>query len=94
MDQMHDWTLVDIHFEWPTARVILEFEDAGAKKRSLVADNVRMLEVPRENEWGPSVSVNEASEQPGPNDVGRMLCIEMQSGDLIRVWAENVTMLG
>ena len=92
MDRMHDWTLIGVSFEWRSARASLEFEDAEAKKRTLTAEQVRLLEVPKENEWGPSVSVNEALEEPGPDGAGRMLRIEMQSGDVIRVWAANVTM--
>lgn len=92
MDCMHDWILIGVSFEWRSARASLVFEDTGAKKRILAAEQVRLLEVPRENEWGPSVSVNEASEEPGPDGVGRMLRIEMQSGDVIRVWAAKVAM--
>ena len=88
---MHDWTLISVSFEWGSARASLVFEDTGAKKRTLAAEQVRLLEIPRENEWGPSVSVNEASEEPGP-DGGVMLRIEMQSGDLIRVYAAKVAM--
>jgi hypothetical protein len=89
---MHDWTLIGVNFEWRSACASLELEDAGAKRRTLTVEQVRLLEVPRENEWGPSVSVNEASEEPGPDGIGRMLRIEMQSGDVIRVWGANVTM--
>lgn len=90
MDQMHDWTLIDVNFDWRSACVSLAFEDTGAKKRTLAAEQVRLLEVPRENEWGPSVSVNEAFEEPGPDGAGLMLRIEMQSGDVIRVWAASI----
>ena len=92
MDRMHDWTLSGISFEWRSARASLEFEDAEAKKRTLTAEQVRLLEVPRENGWGPSVSVNEAREEPGPDGAGCMLRIEMQSGDVIRIWAAQVTL--
>lgn len=92
MDRMHDWTLISVVFEWRSARASLEFEDTEFKKHTFTATQVRLLEVPRENEWGPSVSVNEVSEEPGPNGADRMLRIEMQSGDVIRIWAANMTM--
>ena len=92
MDRMHDWTLTSVCFDWHRASASLEFVDAEAKKRTLTAEQVRLLEVPRENHWGPSVSVNEASEAAGPADDGRILRIEMQSGDVIRVWAAKLQM--
>ncbi|MDP1532599.1 MAG: hypothetical protein Q8L92_03345 [Rubrivivax sp.] len=92
MDRMHDWTLLSVSFEWRSASASLEFEDTDAKKRTLMAEQVRLLEVPRENEWGPSVSVNATVEEPGPNGAGRMLRVEMQTGDVIRVWAAKVVM--
>ncbi len=92
MNQMHDWTFIGLNFDWQSACADLEFEDVKAKKRTLRAERVRLIEAPRENEWGPSVSVNEASEASGPDGTGRMLRIEMQSGDVIRVWADQVTM--
>jgi hypothetical protein len=89
---MHDWTFDGVTGEWRCARARLEFADFASKQRTLTAEQVRRLEAPRENEWGPSVGVKEDLEGPGPRGVGRMLQIEMQSGDVIRVWAENVTM--
>mgnify|MGYP003554519407 CR=1 FL=1 len=85
MDRMHDWTLTSVCFDWHRASASLEFVDAEAKKRTLTAEQVRLLE-------GPSVSVNEASEAAGPADDGRILRIEMQSGDVIRVWAAKLQM--
>lgn len=90
MDRLHDWTLIGVKFEWATAHASLEFEDAAGTRRILTAEHVRQLQIPREDEWGPSVSVNEATEEPGPNGEGRILRIEMQSGDVIRVWAAKV----
>jgi hypothetical protein len=88
---MHDWTFVGVTVELRCARARLEFEDLAPEQRTLTAEQVRRLEVSRENEWGPSVGVKEDLEGPGPGGVGRMLRIEMQSDDVIRVLAENVT---
>lgn len=92
MDRLHDWTLIGVEFEWATARASIEFEDVGATRRTLTAEHVRLLQIPMENEWGPSVSVNVATEEPAPNGEGCVLCIEMQSGDVIRVWAAKMVM--
>ena len=92
MDQMHDWTPIDVSFDWNCARASLSFEDLTAEKRILNFEGVRLLEIPRENEWGPSVSVNAALEEIGPGGTGHVFRIEMQSGDVIRVVAAVVTM--
>jgi len=92
MDKMHDWTLLDVKFDWRSACASLTFEDCEAKSRTLTAEKVRLLEIPREDEWGPSVSVNETADGPGPDGVGQMVRIEMQSGDAIRLWAARVSL--
>ena len=92
-DLMHDWTLVRIGFDWPEARVTIEFEDLTFEVRSLIAEGVRDLRVPKANEWGPSVSVNEVSEAEAEHGQGRCLRIEMQSGDVIQILAEKIAFL-
>jgi hypothetical protein len=55
----------------------------------LTAHGVCELHVPRLNDWGPSVSVNEVF---GPSDGAsgrRELEVEMQSGDRIRIVAAS-----
>ena len=86
---MHDWTLVKITFDWRQARVAVDLEDAAFTAKTLVAEGVRELRVPKAHEWGASVSVNEVSEFSANPDQGRWLRIEMQSGDVIQILADR-----
>jgi hypothetical protein len=86
---MHDWTLKKIEFDWPSARVTIDFEDLTSTVKRLVAERVSDLHVPRANEWGPSVSVNEMPEVETLPSGLRVLKIEVQSGDVIRIVAER-----
>jgi hypothetical protein len=84
---MHDWTLLSISFDWGTGNAVLTFRRSGSELVSVQAEGVSNLQVPRMNEWGKSVSVNEVR---GPSkDVGGLqtLEIEMQSGDVIKITA-------
>jgi hypothetical protein len=86
---MHDWTLKKIELDWHAARVTVHLEDSTYTARSLIAEGVQNLQVPRTNEWGPSVSVNEVSEiEPVPSGLQRVK-IEMQSGDVIQIVAQR-----
>jgi hypothetical protein len=89
---MHDWTLKRIEFDWRSARVTIELEDVTFAARTLIAENVKELQVPRANEWGPSVSVNKVSAiERLPSGMQR-LRIEMQSGDVVQIVAERFTL--
>jgi hypothetical protein len=85
--EMHDWTFRSAQYDWEEARAVFVFK--GYKSTNiLVAQGVSDLHIPQMNEWGPSVSVNEATE----TDVGagsKKLTIEMQSGDTITVMAKS-----
>jgi hypothetical protein len=87
MNNLHDWTLKSILFEWKPARVTLVFTNLRALDASLIAEGVLDLHVPQRKEWGRSVSVNKliwpSDRESGP----RKLTIEMQSGDLITITA-------
>lgn len=65
---MHDWVLVNVLFLWEEGgRCRIELRDSLSKKRFIDAFGVSKLLVPRKEEWGPSVSVNEAV---GPTKTG------------------------
>ena len=82
---MHDWTLLSISLEWENGATVLSFRRNGLQLVSVRAEGVSKLVIPRMNEWGPSVSVNElrgpTKDPPGP----QTLEIEMQSGDVIKI---------
>jgi hypothetical protein len=59
---------------------------------AFLADDVSSLEVPRQNPWGKSVSVNSLviADMPGRDE--NTLEIEMQSGDVIWLYAKRIAM--
>jgi hypothetical protein len=88
-DNMHDWTLLNIRFDWDAGQATAEFLD-GKGSRTLVAEGVSALHIPRRLDWGPSASVNSASQMLSPTGTS-VLKIEMQSGDVIEISAEAFT---
>lgn len=88
--QMHDWTISRIEFDWSLARVKIELEDMTYTTRTLIAEGVKDLHVPRANDWGPSVSVNKVSGIE-PHLSGFRLTIQIQSGDVIEIVADKFT---
>ena len=83
---LHDATLVSIHFDWEARTCRLEF--AGAPSRlepfCLTLSGVTEVVVPATQPWGPSGSVLAAKQLAGGG-----IAIEMQSGDTITVVAPN-----
>ncbi|MBD8656300.1 hypothetical protein IFT68_11800 [Oxalobacteraceae sp. CFBP 13730] len=84
---MHDWTLVSLAFDWKGACVILALLNPKSEAVSLTAENVVRLLVPKQDEWGRSVSVNEVTGPTRQADGTETLQIEMQSGDVIEIAA-------
>lgn len=91
---MHDWILREIRFDWKAGRATLELEDSTFATRTVVAEGVSDLRVPRAYAWGPSVNVNEVSPIEVLPSGLRQLKIEMQSGDEIQIIAERFTLPG
>lgn len=85
---MHDWTMIAIHFDWTTGRVVVELRNRSSMNVAIVAEGVSRLHVPRLQDWGPSVSINQVR---GPTDIGggKRLSVEMQSGDIIEISASS-----
>lgn len=91
-ESMHDWTLLNIRLDWESGKACAEFTaDEPSVIRVLIAEGVRELHVPRTNAWGPSVSVNRASDVILATDGTKSLTIQMQSGDEIRIVANDFT---
>jgi hypothetical protein len=88
---MHDWTLLSISLDWENGATVLSFRRNGPQLVSVRAEGVSNLVIPRLNEWGPSVSVNELR-GPEKDPAGQQtLEIEMQSGDVIKITAMSFT---
>ena len=85
---MHDWILKEIRFDWATACAVIEFKDSTFAVRTLTAEGVKEMHIPRVNDWGPSVNVNEAFAIEVLASGFEQLRIEMQSGDVIQIVAE------
>ena len=86
---MHDWTLVNVSMIWHLGRVTVELRDLAFSIRTLVAEGVRELRVSRIHEWGPSVSVNTVSPLEVLPVGAQRLKVEMQSGDVIEIVADQ-----
>ena len=85
---MHDWTLESISVEWESGTAT--FALAGPiTAATVIAHDVRSLQMPRRFPWGPSVSVNK-TDGPTHIDNGLLrLSIEMQSGDTVEIVASS-----
>lgn len=79
---LHDATLDGIYFAWAEGRCTLELATVELGERVLVFSGVTEVQIPKEQPWGPSVSIN-AVREPSPNRFE----IELQSGDVLQVQA-------
>lgn len=89
---MHDWSLISIVFDWVSGTANLSFRYGEGHNTVLSATNVAELLIPKREEWGTSVSVNEVQ---GPHLLANgnyHLSIEMQSGDVIQIEARSFTL--
>ncbi len=87
MNNMHEWTLIDITSHWADRSVTLGFSSQDGHKE-ILATNFSKVLVPRNDPWGASVSVNTAILSNGD----KRLSIEMQSGDTIEIEAQSIEM--
>jgi hypothetical protein len=91
---MHDWTLLKIRIDWAESSAELTVLDEHSASRSIFFRGLREFSADRQEHWGPSGSINEASWDPLPTGGGVCLKIEMQSGGLIRIEADAVDLDG
>lgn len=87
---MHDWTLVSVQVDWQAATVVVGFRNADSEQVLLTADDFTDLHVPKREDWGASVSVNEASDIELLPSGQQRLTIEMQSGDVLSLEAKSI----
>ena len=89
-ERLHDATLLHIEAHWESGIATLHLQTGVPEmaQAQLRAHDFRRIECPRQQEWGPSCSINQIREPPpGPSPEYQHLEIEMQSGDVIRVEA-------
>lgn len=86
--KLHDRVLVAIRFEWRAGTVVFDLSERGPAHR-IVLQGVTNLACPRNLEWGPSTSINEAT-LTGEIGQSIKLEIEMQTGDVLTVEAKSM----
>lgn len=89
---MHDWALLTILVIWFKGVATLAFKNSKSQNAELTAHGLMSIKIPKLEEWGESVSVNQVI---GPTKLGNGcygMKIEMQSGDIIEIEAESFLM--
>jgi hypothetical protein len=83
---LHDATLINVEFDWANsvAFISLKLPDKNVVIKFSGCTNVN---IPQENSWGKSVSVNKIRKS------GLLFEIEMQSGDIISITSESFDLL-
>ncbi|ABO59043.1 conserved hypothetical protein [Burkholderia vietnamiensis G4] len=83
----HDWTFVGLEIDWRLGESVFKMRDTSSHGRTLIARGVLSVNMPRQHPWGPSVSINRMTQSQ--DERGCVLCIEMQSGDVIECIARS-----
>ena len=86
---LHDVVLLNIDMRWAEGTVTLGVRTASGQKRITVRQVSRLV-CPREYPWGRSVSINEVRLGSPPSSAAVQMELEMQSGDVIEVYAAVV----
>jgi hypothetical protein len=81
---LHDATLETVTVDWRAGTVVFALLTAEEGRVELVVEEFSDLRVPRELDWGPSVSVLRAVVEGGT------LIVEMQSGDVLVARGERI----
>jgi hypothetical protein len=89
-DTMHDWTLAGITVRWRERQVEIVVVDDAKKRHVISVLGFTRVHVPREEPWGPSVSVNRVRIAGGEGE-NKKVTLEMQSGDAIEADGASVS---
>src|SRR3990167_3885629 len=87
---MHDWTLISILIEWAKGVVIITFKNHQSKEAVLMANEFADLHVPKQEEWGESVSINKMTGPILLENGNYYIELEMQSGDKLYLEAKSI----
>ena len=79
---LHDAVMAEAHISWEASRCDFRIYPVGEKAHSLVFEGFTKLEFPKNEPWGPSNSINSATQPEATEFV-----IELQSGDLLCITA-------
>lgn len=89
--QFHDWVLESIEVEWMSRKVFIHVRGPN-KKGAIECKGFSIVTVPREESWGPSESVYCLKQHKDDATSAQAVDIEMQSGDVISVVADEITL--
>jgi hypothetical protein len=92
LPDLHDATLQTVNFEWDCAKLRLTFKTGIEPSDTAVIEalGVTDLKCPHLSPWGPSNSVNTATLDAKTDK--KLLIIEMQSGDVLQIASQTVTL--
>ena len=89
---MHDWSFVSLFMEWGIGKATITLKDNNSADVFLVADGLADLKVPRREEWGKSISVNDIIGPTALPNGNSYIVIEIQSGDRIEIEAKSISL--
>jgi hypothetical protein len=89
---MHDWVLLTLMVDWMNSMVTITFRDSQSQEVFLIAEGLSDFRVPKREEWGGSVLVNEVEGPKTLQNGNLYFSIEMQSGDKIELEARSVSL--
>lgn len=87
-ESLHDWSLHSLDLVWETGALRLQLVDISCRDRTLQADNLMHLDIPRCFSWGKSNSILEHQLQHHNGYV--TLRLLMQSGDTLTITAHSI----
>lgn len=89
---MHDWTLLALMVDWLDGTIKISFRNSQSQEVFLMANGFSELRVPRREEWGKSVAINEVDGPKTLQNGSMYFSIEMQSGDKIEMEARSISL--
>ncbi|MCG8711119.1 hypothetical protein JHU04_004497 [Brenneria sp. 4F2] len=87
---IHDWTLLSLLVDWSKGELNISLLNSGSEQVVIKANGIKLINIPKSDEWGESVSVNELIEFNADFNGFERMRIEVQSGDVIEVIAEKI----
>lgn len=87
---MHDWTLVSLNIDWEESTLVIKFLNNNSLPVDIIFNKIKFVNIPKWDEWGESVSVNKFNLKD--DATYKNIEIEMQSGDIINIIANDVVM--
>ncbi len=87
---MHDWTLVSLFVNWKESCLVIKLLNNNSVPIDVVLEGIKSVSIPKWEEWGESLSINTFNVID--DSTFKTLEIEMQSGDIIKAIAKNISL--